>query len=112
MSLRLFKSRDAAERSCKALVANSIADCKDKHDNSQKRKISSSAWQHEKEQDADLSRREPRCSSDVHEAAKQMHALGGLGDLPVGTPGTPTQPNCPLQAITRVCTGYAPPDHT
>ena len=36
-------------------------------------------------------------SPNVHEAAKKMHALGGFGDLPVGTPGAPTQPQSPLQ---------------
>ena len=59
------------------------------------------------EVNADLSSRAVGHSPNVHEAAKQMNALRGFGDLPIGTPGTPTQPNRTLQntirAQLRVC---------
>ena len=51
--------------------------------------------------DADLSSRAVGHSPNVHEPSEQMHTLSGFGDLPIGTPGTPTQPNCPLQDAIR-----------
>lgn len=45
---------------------------------------------------ADLGSRAVGHGPNVHEAAQEMDTLGGFGDLPVGTPGTPTQPQSPL----------------
>lgn len=45
---------------------------------------------------ADLGSRAVGGSPNVHEAAQEMDALSGFGDLPVGTPGAPTQPQSPL----------------
>ncbi|KAA6419084.1 MAG: hypothetical protein FRX49_10824 [Trebouxia sp. A1-2] len=45
---------------------------------------------------ADLGSRAVGDSPNVHEAAQEMDALSGFGDLPVGTPGAPTQPQSPL----------------
>ena len=54
------------------------------------------------EVDANLSSRAVGHSPNVHEAAEKMYALCGFGDLPIGTPGTPTQPYCTLQNTIRV----------
>jgi len=62
----------------------------------QRARVTASASNYSGQRRADLRSRAVGRSPNVHEAAKEMDALGGFGDLPVCTPGTPTQPQSPL----------------
>ncbi len=62
----------------------------------QQASITASAINNSGECRADLRSKAVGHSPNVHEAAQEMDTLGGFGDLPVGTPGAPTQPQSPL----------------